>query len=98
MPKLFRRLLLSAWAAASACVQAQSNNVALRNQPMFGGVQPADAKLLLTDEDRGLLAATPADDPEGASAAWIRACSRPRWPAPITAVLNVTVYSFLISV
>src|SRR6185295_16685022 len=37
---------------------------------------------------------TNSERPSPARFEWIRACCRPRWPTPITAVLNPTFYCF----
>lgn len=65
-------LLLWASIAITGIALARQSELPRQYQPMFGGLNPEDARRLLSDADRVLLKFGPAADPDGVSAAWIR--------------------------
>jgi hypothetical protein len=72
MRELSRLVTVSPALAFAAIAVAQSGELPPQCQPKHGGLEPDEARRLLTDGDRALLAASPAADPTGASAPWIR--------------------------
>jgi hypothetical protein len=65
-------LLLWASIAITGIALARQSELPRQYQPMFGGLNPGDARRQLSEADRALLKFGPAADPDGVSAAWIR--------------------------